>query len=74
MASRCRHWAGSVKEVFVQRIRSLVYGQDGQATAEYALVLCVIAILVGVFQAFVNGGSFEDMFEAIVRSLIKRAT
>ncbi|MGH2819983.1 MAG: Flp family type IVb pilin [Actinomycetota bacterium] len=60
--------------MLVQRIRSLMYGQDGQTTAEYALVLIVVAIIVGLFVVFVRGGALEDMFQAIVRSLIERAT
>ena len=57
----------------VQRLRSLVYGDSGQTTAEYALVLLVAALVVGVFAAFVKSGTLSDMFSTIVDGLIDRA-
>lgn len=58
----------------MHRIRSLLHGQDGQTTAEYAFVLIVACVVVGIFQAFVKGGSLEELFQAIIRSLVERAT
>jgi hypothetical protein len=60
-------------EVTLYRIRSLVYGQGGQTTAEYSLVLLVAALIVGVFVAFVKGGALQEMFNAIVSGLVERA-
>lgn len=57
----------------MDRLRSIVYGQLGQATAEYSLVLLVAALIVGVLAAFVKSGSLQDMFQTIVRGLIERA-
>jgi len=57
----------------LERIKSVVYGQSGQTTAEYALVLLVVALLVGVLAAFVKAGTFTDMFDTIVSGLVKRA-
>ncbi len=57
----------------MDRIRSLVYGQRGQTTAEYALVLLVAGLIVGVFAAFVKSGSLSEMFESIVSGLVERA-
>ncbi len=57
----------------MERLRSIVYGQLGQATAEYSLVLLVAALIVGVFAAFVKSGALQDMFQTIVRGLIERA-
>lgn len=57
----------------MDRIRSLVYGQRGQTTAEYALVLLVAGLIVGVFAAFVKSGSLSEMFETIVSGLVERA-
>ncbi|MBA2426286.1 MAG: hypothetical protein H0V60_04275 [Actinobacteria bacterium] len=57
----------------MERIKSVVYGQSGQTTAEYALVLLVVALLVGVLAAFVKAGTFTDMFDTIVSGLVKRA-
>ena len=54
-------------------VRSLAYSQAGQTTAEYALVLLVAAIIVGVFATFANSGALTDMFQSIVSSLVERA-
>lgn len=61
------------QEVPLERIRSIVYGQGGQTTAEYALVLLVAGLVVGVLAAFVKSGTLTDMFETIVSGLIRRA-
>jgi Flp pilus assembly pilin Flp len=55
------------------RIASLVRSERGQTTAEYALVLLVAGLVVGVFAAFVKSGALDDMFKAIVSSLVDRA-
>lgn len=47
--------------------------QGGQTTAEYALVLLVAGIVVGVFAAFVKGGSLDAMFQTIIDGLTARA-
>jgi hypothetical protein len=57
----------------MQRMRSLAYGEAGQTTAEYALVLLVAGLVVGVFAAFVKSGTVTEMFQTIVGSLIDRA-
>lgn len=57
----------------MDRFRSLAYGQSGQTTAEYALVLLVAGIVVGVFATFVKSGALTDMFETVVSSLVERA-
>ncbi|MFP5352801.1 MAG: DUF4244 domain-containing protein [Actinomycetota bacterium] len=57
----------------MDRIRSIAYGQDGQTTAEYALVLLVAAVVVGVFAAFVQSGALEELFRSIISSLVERA-
>ena len=57
----------------MERIKSLVYGQGGQTTAEYALVLLAAGLVVGVFAAFGKSGALADMFETIVSGLVKRA-
>jgi Protein of unknown function (DUF4244) len=61
------------REITVQLIRSLIYGQAGQTTAEYSLVLLVAALIVGVFAAFVKGDHLSDMFQTIIEGLIRRA-
>ena len=57
----------------MERIRSIALGQSGQTTAEYALVLLVAGLVVGVFAAFVKSGALTDMFQAVVSSLVERA-
>jgi Flp pilus assembly pilin Flp len=47
--------------------------QEGQTTAEYALVLLVAGLIVGVFATFVKSGSLADMFHTIVSQLIHNA-
>ena len=47
--------------------------ESGQTTAEYALVLLVAALVVGVFVSFVRTGALTDLFETIVGGLIERA-
>jgi Flp pilus assembly pilin Flp len=62
-----------IQEVPMQRVRSIVGGQSGQTTAEYALVLLVAAVVVGVFAAFVKSGALTEMFQAVISSLVERA-
>ena len=47
--------------------------ERGQTTAEYALVLLVAGLIVGVFAAFVKSGAMTDLFDTIVSGLIDRA-
>jgi len=60
-------------EVHMDRLREIVYGQRGQTTAEYALVLLVAGLIVGVFAAFVKSGALSDLFQTIVSGLVERA-
>ena len=55
------------------RIRMLLHNQTGQTTAEYALVLLVAGLVVGVFAAFVKSGALTDVFQEIVSGLLDRA-
>lgn len=57
----------------VLRPRSFAPDQSGQTTAEYALVLLVAAVIVGVFATFANSGALTQMFDQIVSSLVERA-
>lgn len=57
----------------MQRLRSLALGESGQTTSEYALVLLVAGLVVGVFAAFVKSGTMSEMFSTIVGGLIERA-
>ena len=47
--------------------------QSGQTTAEYALVLLVAAVVVGVFVTFVRSGALTGLFESVVSGLLERA-
>jgi hypothetical protein len=47
--------------------------ERGQTTAEYALVLLVAGLVVGVFAAFVKSGALAEMFQSIVSGLVERA-
>lgn len=57
---------GPEKETAVER-------EAGQTTAEYALVLLVAALVVGVFAAFVRSGALMEMFQTILSGLVERA-
>jgi hypothetical protein len=57
----------------VDQIRGLLLCQRGQTTAEYALVLVVAGLVVGVFAAFVKSGTMTELFESIVGGLVERA-
>jgi uncharacterized protein (UPF0333 family) len=57
----------------MNRIPKLTLGQGGQTTAEYALVLLVAALIVGVFAAFVRSGAMTELFDTIVSGLVERA-
>lgn len=47
--------------------------ESGQTTAEYALVLLVAGLIVGVFATFVKSGALMDMFGTIVSGLVDSA-
>ena len=57
----------------MDRIRSLFVSESGQTTAEYALVLLVAGLVVGVFAAFVKSGAMTDVFQQIVSGLVDSA-
>lgn len=57
----------------MDRMYALVLGRRGQTTAEYALVLLVAALVVGVFAAFVRSGALSEVFSTIVEGLVERA-
>ena len=55
------------------RVTRSIHSERGQTTAEYALVLLVAGLVVGVFAAFVKSGALDDLFKTIVSSLVERA-
>ena len=57
----------------MDRIRSLFVSESGQTTAEYALVLLVAGLVVGVFATFVKSGAMADVFGQIVSGLVDSA-
>ena len=57
----------------MDRLRSWLDDEAGQTTAEYSLVLLVAGLVVGVFAAFVKGGTLAQMFKQIVTGLVERA-
>lgn len=56
-----------------RRIARVLRAEVGQTTAEYALVLLVAGLVVGLFAAFVKSGALHEMFRTIVDSLVERA-
>lgn len=57
----------------MERLRSILYTQGGQTTAEYSLVLLVAGLVVGVLAAFVKSGGLDGLFNSVVSGLIDRA-
>ena len=57
----------------MNRIASWLMCQRGQTTAEYALVLLVAGLVVGVFATVVKSGALADMFGDIVSGLVDNA-
>ena len=54
-------------------MRSLLSSELGQTTAEYALVLLVAGLVVGVFATFVKSGALSDLFHSVVSQLVDHA-
>jgi uncharacterized protein (UPF0333 family) len=57
----------------MDQLRTWIFCQRGQTTAEYALVLLVAGLIVGVFATFVKSGAMTDLFGSIVSGLVDRA-
>jgi hypothetical protein len=57
----------------LDRLLDSITNERGQTTAEYSLVLLVAGLVVGVFAAFVKGGTLAQMFKQIVTGLVERA-
>ena len=57
----------------MDHIRSILTSESGQTTAEYALVLLVVGLVVGVFATFVKSGAMADVFQEIISGLIANA-
>ena len=57
----------------MQQLRPILMSQRGQTTAEYALVILVAGLVVGVFATVVKSGVLADMFEGIIKDLLARA-
>jgi Flp pilus assembly pilin Flp len=65
--------AGGVARTAEVAVHQFFSSERGQTTAEYALVLLVAGLIVGVFATFVRSGALADMFQTIVSGLIERA-
>ena len=57
----------------MQRLRSIICGDVGQTTAEYALVLLAAGLVVGAFTGFVKSGALNEVFDRIVQGLVDQA-
>jgi hypothetical protein len=57
----------------MDRIRSIIYGQLGQTTTEYATTLIVVLLVTGALAAFVKGGGLDSFFKDIVKALSDKA-
>jgi hypothetical protein len=59
-------------EVPMERIKAMVYGQAGQATTEYSVVLLIACLVAAALGAFIKGGGIDSLFEGIVAALKER--
>lgn len=55
------------------RLHRFAADQTGQTTAEYALVLLVAGLVVGVLAAFVKSGALTHVFQQIVQQMLDHA-
>ena len=53
----------------MQRIAQLWRSESGQTTAEYALVLLVVGVVVGVFVTVARRGALAGFFEEMLARL-----
>lgn len=57
----------------MRRLHLLIHrpaDDDGQTTAEYALILAAVAAVVGAMITWTGTGQIQDLFKAVVDSLI----
>jgi len=57
----------------MDRLRTVLYGQLGQTTAEYALVLLIAGLVVGVFGGVVKSGAMQDVFQRLISNIADHA-
>lgn len=53
----------------VNRFLSVFRDERGQTTAEYALVLLVVGVVVGVFVALIKSGALDGFFTSVIERL-----
>lgn len=46
-----------------------VLDDEGQTTAEYALVITAAAVIVGTLITWAQGGSMQGLFDAVINQL-----
>lgn len=49
--------------------RRILSDERGQTTAEYALVLLVVGVVVGVFVSLVKSGALDSFFTSVIERL-----
>jgi Flp pilus assembly pilin Flp len=58
----------------LDRVRSLLRDERGQAASEYAVTIIVICMIVGLFAAVVKSGVLEGQFREILSSIVDRVS
>jgi Flp pilus assembly pilin Flp len=56
----------------VDRVKSIVSAQLGQATTEYSMILMIVCLVALALGAFVKGGGLDGIFEKLVESIQAR--
>jgi hypothetical protein len=60
---------GFEKEMPVDRIKSMVASQTGQATTEYSMILLIVCLVALALGAFVKGGGLDSLFQDLVKAI-----
>ncbi|MGH2787509.1 MAG: hypothetical protein ACRDJV_06315 [Actinomycetota bacterium] len=56
----------------MERIKSILYAQTGQATTEYSMILLIVCLVALALGAFVKGGGLDGLFEDLVKTIRER--
>jgi Flp pilus assembly pilin Flp len=56
----------------LDRFRSLLSAQVGQATTEYSMILLIVCLVALALGAFVKGGGLDGLFQDLVKAIQER--
>ena len=56
----------------MNRIKSTIGTQAGQATTEYSMILLIVCLVALALGAFVKAGGLDGLFEDLVKAIQQR--